>query len=150
MPLEIDDDRSVRDRPARRGRSTLRAAEEGAHARDELVGAERLGEVIVGAELESHDSIRFFRAGRQHDDRQRGGRVVSTNRATDFEAVHLREHEIEDEQIRRPRGDRRERLAPRRHDLRRETGLPEIARDELSDVRVVFDDEDASGHRESF
>ncbi len=63
--------------------------------------------------------------------------------AADFEAVDLRQHQVEDEQIRRPIGDRLQRVAARRQHLGRESRLLQVARDELGDVAVVFDDENA-------
>ena len=42
------------------------------HTRDQLAQAERLGDVIVGPELEARDAIGFSGAGRDHDDGNRG------------------------------------------------------------------------------
>src|SRR6478752_3879818 len=47
------------------------AAEQGPHARAELPDRERLGDVVVGAELEADDLVELVVAGGQHDDRHR-------------------------------------------------------------------------------
>ena len=57
--------------------TAARAAQQRAHARHELVGAERLGEVVVGAELEADDALRLLGARGEHDDGDRGGLLVA-------------------------------------------------------------------------
>ena len=52
--------------PAPRARRT---AEHGADARHELARGERLGDVVVGAELEAHDLVDLAVLRRDHDDR---------------------------------------------------------------------------------
>ena len=54
------------------------------HAGQQLADAERLGDVVVGAELEAADDFFFLSLGGEHDDRQvelrargRGGRFRS-------------------------------------------------------------------------
>ena len=73
-------------RTSRRTRSTLRSplvkvalgalllqamAQGGAQAGHQLVGAERLGDIVVGAGVERGDLGRLVAAARQHDDRHR-------------------------------------------------------------------------------
>jgi hypothetical protein len=65
-------------------------------AREQLAGAERLDDVIVCAELQADHSICFLAAGRQHDDRRRGG---AAQLARDVEAVHARQPEVEYHQV---------------------------------------------------
>ena len=141
--LGIDDDRSIGDRRRAGRRSALRAAEQRPHARDQLVRAERLGHVVVGAELEADDAVGFLGARRQHDDRDRRGRVVGAHDAADFEAVHLRQHQVQDHQVRRMLPDGGERLAPRRQHVGVKSGLAEVVGDQIGDVAVVFHDEHA-------
>ena len=76
--------------------------------------------------------------------------ALVADRPADFEAVDLRQHQVEDEQIGRARGDGRQRVAARREHLRREARLVQVARDEIGDVAVVFDDQHSGGHRASF
>jgi hypothetical protein len=57
--------------------------QDSADARGDLTGAERLHDVVVGAELEADDAIGLLTAGGEHDDRdlgvlaQRAGHVVA-------------------------------------------------------------------------
>jgi hypothetical protein len=44
------------------------AAQDGLDARHQLAGIERLGQVVIGAELEADDLVDVLAAGRQHDD----------------------------------------------------------------------------------
>src|SRR5439155_17903405 len=71
---------------------------------------------------------------------------VRADGPADLEAVDVRQHAIESQEIRRSRPDRRQRVAARRHDVGGEAGFLEIARDELRDVLVVFDDENPGRH----
>src|SRR5262245_24176480 len=47
----------------------LAAPQQRADAREELARRERLGEVIVGPQLEAHDAVGFVLAPGEHDDR---------------------------------------------------------------------------------
>ena len=63
----------------RRGRSRRRhqrrAAQQRAHAGDQLARAERLGQVVVGAQLQADDAVELLGARGQHQDRQGAQRV---------------------------------------------------------------------------
>ena len=148
--FRIDDDRTVADRRHLRQRGALRAPEQRAGAGHQLVRAEGLGDVVVRAELEPDDAIGFLRARREHDDGNGVRFRVGADRAADFEAVDLRQHQVEDEQVGWMGGDGRQRVAARRNHLRREACLAQIARDEISDIPVVFHDEHSGGHRAPF
>src|SRR5260221_5120354 len=47
------------------------AAEHGANAREKLARAERLGDVVVGAQLEAHHAVGFVASSGEHDDPDR-------------------------------------------------------------------------------
>ena len=72
----------------------------GLDARDQLAGAERLGQVVVGAEPEPEDLVALLALGRQHDDRDA---ALGAKLAADFQAVDLGQHQVEDHQVRRRR-----------------------------------------------
>ena len=147
VPLGVDDDRAVGERPARRRVVPLRAAEQRPHARDQLVRAERLGEVVVGAHLEADDALGFLGAGGQHDDRDRRGVLVGAQQPADLEAVDVRQHQVEHDEIRRLGA--RPRRARRVPTKRASVAYPAFSRyraDEFRDVGIVLDHQDASGH----
>ena len=72
------------------------AAQPGAHPGDELLGLERLHDVVVGAGLQAHDDVDGVGLGRQHDDRHAG---LGPDLAADLEAVDAREHDVEEHQV---------------------------------------------------
>jgi len=76
------------------------AAEEVLHAQHQFARTERLGDVIVGAELEAEHAVQFRRLGGQHDDGDCGGGRVTAQDFADLEPVHLGQHEVEEDQVR--------------------------------------------------
>ena len=65
----------------------------------QLAQPERLGQVVVGAELEADDLVDLVVAGGQDEDRRlRPGRAQP---AEDLEAVHARQAHVEDDEVRR-------------------------------------------------
>ena len=97
VAIGVDRDRPVAERRA--GRGTARAAQQRRHARAQFLRAERLGDVVVGAELEARDAIGFLAARRQHDDRNGGDRRIGAHRLADEQAVHAGQHQVEDDEI---------------------------------------------------
>ena len=77
-------------------RRALRASQYSPNTRQELAGTERLGQVIVGAELEPHDAISFIAHASQHDNRYRR---LFAQRPGDRHAVLAREAQIEYHEI---------------------------------------------------
>ena len=74
-----------------------RAAQMRPHARQQLAGAERLDEVVVGAGVERLDLVLLAGAGRQHEDGHvRPGAQV----ADQVDAVAVRQAEVEHDQVR--------------------------------------------------
>ena len=91
-----------------RGVEALGTAQHGAHSRDQLLRAERLGQVIVRAQLEPDQLVRLLGARGEHDDRHL---TVASQGAGDVQPVEPREPEVEDDQVRPP--------SPRRTEGRR-------------------------------
>ena len=73
------------------------AAQRGLHPRAELAHRERLGDVVVRAELEAEDLVDLLGLGREHDDRH--GLALGAQAPADLEAVHARQHHVEDDQV---------------------------------------------------
>ncbi len=70
-----------------------RSPQKGAHAGEELVEGERLGEVVVGAGIEAGDAVRDEVAHREHQD---GGRIaVGAEPPAHLEAVDARHQKVE-------------------------------------------------------
>ena len=87
------------DRDRRLGRlrlGGLHAAQDGAHAGDHLGAAERLDDVVVGAELEPDDAVGLGPAGGEDDDRDA---AAGADRAADVAAVAVGQVEVEQDQV---------------------------------------------------
>ena len=82
---------------ARRGGPVeLAAAQLGADAAEQLADRERLGHVVVGADLEADDLVDLGVLGGQQDDRHR---AAGADVAADVEAAAARHHDVEDQQV---------------------------------------------------
>ena len=108
--------RRTRGRSARR--LALRAAQHRRDAREQLHQRERLGDVVVGAELEAAHAIELRAARRQHDHRRarRAAPRLPRMRRQHLEAVDVGQHHVEHDEIearRRARARRRRRRGRR-------------------------------------
>ena len=75
----------------------LATTQHGLHARHEFPHGERLGHVVVGADLETDHAVDFIVAGRQHQQRHS---TRPANLAAHVEAVHAGKHEVQHHQVR--------------------------------------------------
>ena len=81
----------------RRRRGRVRDAAQGrAHTREQLLGVERLRDVVVGAGVEGPDLLRLLMVRGEDDDRHRGERADA---AQHLEAVDIGESEVEDDEV---------------------------------------------------
>src|SRR5207237_1732909 len=119
----------------------VRPASQRLGARPQLARAERFGDVVVGADLQTEHLVHFGGTGREHQYRQLRQPLVRPQDATDLEAVHARQHEIEDHQMRPLFAQQRERLLPVRRLERSEALLLEVVAHQLANVGLVLDDE---------
>ena len=85
------------------------APQRGLHARAELAHRERLGDVVVGPELEPEHLVDLLRLGGEHDDRD--GRALRAQALADLEPVHARQHQVEHHEVELLLVEARERLA---------------------------------------
>ena len=96
---DIDLERTEPQRTAVRARLTRPAGpapQRGADAGDQLGHLERLADVVVGARLETdHDIERVGSRGQHHDRDGRG----AADLAGDLEAVHPRQHDVEQHEV---------------------------------------------------
>ena len=72
------------------------AAQDRLDPRDELARVERLGHVVVGAQLQPDDLVHVVAARGEHDDRQV---ALLAQSAAHFPAVELGHHQVEHEQV---------------------------------------------------
>ena len=120
--------------PARRRSAVTRAVE--------LLGTERLGHVVVGAELQPRYAVGFLAPCREHDDGdRRHGRIVP-HRLADEQAIHARQHQIQNHQIGRGLAKSGEHVRAGGDPLDAVARFLQIVGDERRDVGVVFDHQD--------
>ena len=72
------------------------AAEDRSHAGHELVDPVRLGDVVVGTDLEADDGVELGRLGGHHDDRHRR---IGPDRPADVDARQPGEHHVEQHEV---------------------------------------------------
>ena len=72
------------------------AAEHGPDSGHQLLGAERLGQVIVGTGIQTGDAVRLGRAGRQHD---HGDLALPPHQPQQLETVQARHHHVQEQQV---------------------------------------------------
>jgi hypothetical protein len=99
--------------------------------------------VVVGAQLESEDLVALLGPGREHDHRHGAGGGVLLEPPAELPAVDLRQHEVQQHQVRPGFLRLPERVGP----VRRHHDVEPLARqrvpDELGDVPLVLGDEHA-------
>src|SRR5581483_176896 len=117
----------------------LRAPQDGADAGDELLRVERLGEVVVGAEVEAGDLVLVLAFGGEHDDGRLS--VALAEPARDLHAVDLRHHQVEHDQVGVDGADLLERLAAVVGRLDLVALGAQVELHQLDDVALVVDDE---------
>src|SRR5208282_3813558 len=74
----------------------LRPSEHSAYTRQQFAGTEWLGQVVIGAEFQTHDSVRFVAYTGEHDDRNRG---FIAQRPGDCHPILACKSQIEDDEI---------------------------------------------------
>ena len=130
--------------PTASARSPYDAAQERLDPAHQLAQAERLGQVVVGAELEADDLVDLVVARRQDQDRHLGaGRAQA---AEDLEAVDAGQADVEDDEVGRLVRRDLEALLAGAGDGDLVALLLEGVLDPARDGVLVFDDEDGGCH----
>ena len=91
------------------GGAHLRPSQGGLDARAELAHGERLGDVVVGPQLQPEHLVDLLGLGGQHDDRHR---AAGPQAPAHLQPVHPRHHHVQHHQVERRLGEAVERLAP--------------------------------------
>jgi hypothetical protein len=110
-------------------------------ARHQLARLEGLGQVVIGAQLQSDHAVHHFAAGSEHDDRQV---AFLADGPAQGKAVLLGEHDVQDGGV--PAALAQARPGPRWDAAPVETQLEagEVGRQRLAQLRVVVDQQDAA------
>ncbi len=82
------------------GAGVLPAAQDGTDPRHQLQHAERLGDVVLRAEVQPGHLVGLRPAGREQDDREAGRFRVLFQAAQGLEPVHAGEHDVQQEDVR--------------------------------------------------
>ena len=143
MLVAVDRDRADGEDVGRAGAAGAQAAQDRADAQHELLRAERLREIVVGAEREAANAVVLFAARREHEHRHVARRRLRAKLLEHVVARRAGQHEIEDDERGRSCRAAVERVGSggRRRDAI--AGFDEVVRDERDDVRFVVDDEHA-------
>ena len=114
----------------------LDSAQHGAHPAYQLLRAERLGDVIVGAQLQAEDAVDLLAACGQHDDRRvRGG----AQPAGDLQPVDFGQHEVKHHQVEALARQQVQRCLTILRGRHLKAGSLQIEADDLSDAGLVID-----------
>jgi hypothetical protein len=135
---------SISRSPIRSGALGLqsRAAQVGLDARHQLARRERLGDVVVGAELQAEDLVELLPAGGQHDDRDV---ALGPDALAHLQAVHARQHDVEHDEVHRLAVDHLERLVAATGPDHGEAGVAQGVLDDRADGLLILHDQDAVG-----
>ena len=98
-----------------------------------------LGQVVVGPQLQTHDLVGHLVSGRQHDDRDL---ALLPDLAADREAVHVRQHDVEHDQVGLGLAEPGQRLGAVADGLDLIALAGQVEPGELQDVILVVDHQD--------
>ncbi len=140
MPGDVDD--QITDRQLLR-RRLLRPAQPRPDPGHELLGLERLDDVVVRARLQADHHVDRVALRRQHHDRHAG---LGSDQPADLNAVTAGQHQIEQYKIGFGLPKSSERFVAVRYERRLETLTTKHDSEHLGQCCVVVDDQDASLH----
>ena len=118
-------------------------AQRRAHTRQQFLGPERFGDVVVGTRIERANLVAFRTAGRQHDDRDR---QALTNPAAHLDSVDVRQAQVQDDEVRLLPVDSFERGVTGHGVGHVIPASTEQRGQRADDVRLVVDDQDLGRH----
>ena len=106
--------------------------------------AERLRHVIISPKFQTDDAVDFLRLGRQHHDWNVACSRIAFQNLADFQARHLRQHEIKNDESRLFRA----RLVQTGGAIRggrdnEPARLTQVQRKQIDNVALVLDDQDS-------
>ena len=107
-----------------------------------LADVEGLGDVIVGANLQTHHLVRDVISGGQH---QHGNIRFSSQLAADVKALDVGQHEIQHHGVGPALASKTQRLGPIAGSYDAEPIAFQVGTDDPPDVRLVVDNQDQPG-----
>ena len=119
-------------------------AQDDVHAGDEFARAEGFCDIVVTADLQAQDAIDLVVAGGEKKDRNVGG---LSDFAADVQSVEFRHADIQNDQIRPVGGKARQCFLAVARLEDSHSGLLQCNTDDLADVQVVVNDENAVRQR---
>src|SRR5437870_3470703 len=117
------------------------ATQQRLHARKQLQDAERLGDVVIGAEPEPADLVGFLTARREDEDGHAATLVAQ--RAQHPVAVHARQHQVENDQVGPGTARSSEPIRPVIHDVHLVALDLEVVAEPVGEIGIVLDHEDS-------
>jgi hypothetical protein len=114
------------------------------HPQHEFARRERLGDVVIGAQLESGDPVGLLTERRQHDDRCAVG--LESQTPADLQPVEAGQHDVEDHEVgaaARVLVERGDPVGGQRYPV---SGAFQIAPHHVADRRIVVDDQHSCPH----
>ena len=122
---------------------TADAAQRSSDTRHDFLEAERLGDVVVCANFQPHNTVQFFCSrGKHHDVQQR---MLRAEPPAHLNTIEARQHHIQQNQIGDGFGDEVQRIRPRGGRLDVESLLRQPVGDERAQVVVVFNNKYVAG-----
>ena len=116
-------------------------AEDGLHAGEEFVGAEGLGEIVVGAGVQTGYAVVVFSARGEHD--YRNG-ALAADLMEGFEAIQPGHHDVEQDKIKVAFQDARQTLFAIAREGKWDLMAREILGHESGEFRVIVDQKDGN------
>ena len=124
------------------GRARHRATSgQGAHAGQQLLEGERLGQVVVGTAVQAGDPVRDRGAGGQHQDRR--PHPLRAQPAADLEPVEVGQPHVEQDDVVLTLARRCQRLRPGADDVDDVAALGEATGHQGGELRLVLDQQHA-------
>ncbi len=127
----------------RRPPSRFPAPENRAQAGEELARLERLGQIVVGADLQADDAVCGIPARGEHQHRRV---LFRAQLAAHLESVDVGQHQVEHQRVKRLMRKPLESGAASGLDRNAKPRLAEILGNHLGEPGIVFDQENALGH----
>jgi len=121
----------------------LASSEHRAEPSQELAGAEGLGDVVVGANLQPHHAVRLVSPRGEHEDRNA---ALAADATDDFQAVDAGHHDVEEHGIECPDAQQLEPLQAIRGADHRDAVLLQERLQEFLEPAVVIDEQHPDGH----